>query len=100
MLRLLPCWVKSLQIGTERIHAQSGDMLRHIEPMGADIGHATRGASSFNLDAPVPIRVVKKPVLGIRTLHNENFAEISSFAHGAHLLHHWVVAQVVADAIA
>ena len=92
--------MKGLQIGAQRSDAQPGDVLGHIEPVRADIGHAARRAAGFCIDAPVPVRIVEQPVLEVRSLHDENFAQISGFAHAAHLLHHRIVAQIVTDTVA
>src|SRR5258708_39655088 len=99
MFRLLAHWVEGLKICTERGYAQSGDVLRHIKPVRAYVGHATRRATCLGLDAPIPVRVVEQPVLRIRALDNEDFTQASGFARGAPLLHDVVVTQMLADAL-
>jgi len=99
MLRLFARAMKRLQIGTERSHPQPGDMLSHVEPVRPNIGHAARRAAGFGIDAPVPICIVEQPVLKIRALNCENFAQITIFPQTPHLLHHRVVTQIVADAV-
>jgi hypothetical protein len=97
---LLAGCVEGLQVGDQRGDAQAGDVLGHVEPVRADIGHAARRAASLRVDAPVPVRVVEQPVLRISALHGENLAQLAGLSHAAQLLHHGVVAQIVADAVA
>src|SRR5580698_1761759 len=92
--------MESLKIGAERTDLQSGDVLGQIKPVRANVGHAAGRAASLGVYTPVPIRIVKQPVLKVCTLHNKNFPEIPSLAHGAHLLHHGIETQIVANAIA
>src|SRR5258708_13752126 len=99
MFRLLALWVEGLKICTERGYADWGQVLRPIKRVRAYVGHATRRATCLGLDAPIPVRVVEQPVLRIRALDNEDFTQVSGFAHGAHLLHHGVITQIVADAV-
>ena len=93
-------FVERLQVGAERRDAQSGDVLGHVAPVRADIGHAPRRAVGFGIDAPVPVRVVKQPVLRIGALHHQDLAQFARFAHAAHMLHHRVKAQIVEGAVA
>src|ERR1700688_4711883 len=44
---LLAGAVKSLQVGAERSDTEPGDVLGHVEPVGADIGHGARRAGAF-----------------------------------------------------
>ena len=74
MLRLLAGWVERLKIGTERGHTHSSDVLRHIKPVRANVGHAARRAAGLCLNTPVPVRVIEQPVLGVRALDDEDFA--------------------------
>src|SRR5271170_3890922 len=100
MLWLLAYAMKSLKIRAERIHSQPSDMFRQVEPVRANIGHATRRPAGFDINAPVPVRVVQQPVLEIRALHDKNFTQLASFAQRTHLLNHGIEAQVVTNAVA
>ena len=97
---LLARFVEGLQIGAEGGDSLPGDVLRHVAPVRADIGHGSRGAALLGVDAPVPVGVVEQPVLRIGALHDEDFAQVAVFAHAAHVLDHRVVAQIVAGAVA
>ena len=80
--------------------ALSGDVLRHVAPVRADIGQAARGAVDLGVEAPVPVGIVEQPVLRIGALHHQDFAQVAVFPHAAHVLHHRVEAQVVEGAVA
>ena len=75
-------------------------MFRHVKPMRSNVGHTTRRTTGGGVDAPIPIRVIQQPVLGISTLHDENLSQIPRLAQATHLLHHGVVAQIVTNAVA
>src|SRR5262249_7181336 len=72
----------------------------HIAPVGADIGHAARGAVILSFDAPVEVGVVEEPVLRVGALDDQDVAKIAGLAHAAHLLNHGVIAQVVEGSVA
>ena len=74
-------------------------MLDHVAPVRADIGHAARGAVLLGIDAPVPVGVVEQPILRIGALHGEDLAQLAGRDGAAHVLHHGIVAQVVACAV-
>src|SRR5580704_7447428 len=100
LFRLLACRMKGLEIGAQRSNAQPRDVLGQIKPMRPDVGHAARRAAGLCIDAPVPVRVVQQPVLKVCAMDDENLADVPGFAHGAHLLHHGIEAQIVTDAVA
>ena len=92
--------MEGLKIGTKRSDAQASDVLGHVKPVRANVGHAARSTASLGVDAPVPVRVVEQPVLRVGALDDEDLAQIAGFSHAAQLLHHGVIAQIVADTVA
>ena len=96
-LRVLWNVCKSAHSDVMRSPVTCSAISHQCEPMSA---MRARGPALFRLDAPVPIRVVEQPVLRVSSLRHQDLAQIAGFAHAPHLLHHRVIAQVVAGAVA
>ncbi len=92
--------MKGCEVGADRHDPLSRDVFDHVAPMRADVAHRPERTCLFRLDAPVPVGVVKQPVLRIRALRDQDFPEVAALTHPAHLLHHGVVAQVVTGGVA
>ncbi len=98
-LGLLAGLVKGGELAAHARDGEGGEVLDHVHPMGADVAHGAEFAVVLGLDAPVVVRVVEEPVLGVGTLDGEDFAEVAGGNHCADLLHSRVVAEVVVGGV-
>ena len=58
-LGLLAGLMEGGHVGADAGDALSGDVLRHVAPVGADIGQAARTAVELAVEAPVPVGIVE-----------------------------------------
>ena len=76
-----------------------GNVLGHIEPVSTNIRQTVRRAVGRHLHAPVPVGVAEQPVPGIGPLYHQDLAQLADLTQAAQVLHHGIVAQVVAHAV-
>src|SRR5581483_3353307 len=68
--------------------------------MRTDVGHTARRATIFEVDTPVPVSVIKQPILRIGSLHDKDFSQIAGLPEAAHLLRYGIVSKIVTDTVA
>ena len=67
--------------------------------MRPDVAHGAQLAVVFGFDAPVPVGIVKQPILGISSLDDQNIAQVAIFDDAADMLHHGIIAKVMLQAV-
>src|SRR5438445_11902287 len=70
---------------------------KQIQPVGPDIRDCAQFAPQFRLQAPVPVRRIKQPILQETAVDQSRLANDSSLYDRASLLTQWVITQVVGD---